>query len=74
VTRFLGNQPMGMSQKASAREIGVDQGTLARWERGAERASAMFDAITPVLADEPKSANACAPGWVRSKNRLEGER
>ena len=25
---------LGMSQKEAAREIGADQGTLARWERG----------------------------------------
>ncbi len=25
---------LGLSQKEAAREIGVDQGTLARWERG----------------------------------------
>ena len=25
---------LGMTQKESARRLGVDQGTLARWERG----------------------------------------
>jgi len=42
-----------MTQKEAALEIGVDQGTLARWERNErEPTGAMLDAITRFLAGD----------------------
>lgn len=35
---------MGITQGESARRIGVDQGTLARWERGEREAAGEFAA------------------------------
>ena len=35
---------MGISQAEAARRIGVDQGTLARWERGEREPSGVFAA------------------------------
>jgi transcriptional regulator with XRE-family HTH domain len=44
---------LGMSQKEAAQEIGVDQGTLARWERGErEPAGVMLDRVTRFLAGD----------------------
>ena len=37
---------LGMTQKETALEIGVDQGTLARWERGErEPTGALLDRV-----------------------------
>jgi DNA-binding XRE family transcriptional regulator len=33
---------LGLTQKSAAREIGVDQGTLARWERGEREPTGTF--------------------------------
>jgi transcriptional regulator with XRE-family HTH domain len=33
---------LGLSQKESARQLGVDAGTLARWERGEREPSGAF--------------------------------
>jgi DNA-binding transcriptional regulator YiaG len=44
---------LGVSQKDAAREIGVDQGTLARWERGErEPAGAFLERLNGFLADD----------------------
>ena len=46
---------LGMSQKESAQEIGVDQGTLARWERGErEPTGSMVVRLKRLLGREPE--------------------
>jgi transcriptional regulator with XRE-family HTH domain len=43
---------LGLSQKEAARQIGVDQGTLARWERGERQPAGVFaDRVTRFLND-----------------------
>ncbi|MFN0168661.1 MAG: recombinase family protein [Bryobacteraceae bacterium] len=43
----------GLSQKEAARDIGVDQGTLARWERGErEPAGRLLDSVTHFLTGD----------------------
>jgi transcriptional regulator with XRE-family HTH domain len=46
---------MGLSQKEAARSLGVDAGTLARWERGErEPTGAFLDSVTRFLADDTR--------------------
>ena len=37
-----GRKAAGLSQKEAARRVGVDQGTLARWERGERQPTGAF--------------------------------
>jgi transcriptional regulator with XRE-family HTH domain len=46
---------MGLSQKEAAHILGVDPGTLARWERGErEPTGAFLDSVTRFLADDTR--------------------
>jgi DNA-binding transcriptional regulator YiaG len=45
---------LGLSQKESAARIGVDQGTLARWERGEREPSDAFLARATRFLDEKR--------------------
>ena len=51
---------MGLSQKESARQVGVDQGTLARWERGEREPAGSFlsrvERIVPGGQPQPSDA------------------
>jgi transcriptional regulator with XRE-family HTH domain len=38
----MNRQLLGISQESLARQIGVDPGTLARWESGAKKPAGMF--------------------------------
>ena len=53
---------LGMSQKEAAREIGVDQGTLARWERGEREPEGMFLKRVERFLDEQEDSEARRAG------------
>jgi site-specific DNA recombinase len=49
---------LGITQKESARQIGVDQGTLARWERGERVPAGAFATKATAFLNSSESASA----------------
>jgi transcriptional regulator with XRE-family HTH domain len=51
-----------MSQKEAASELGVDQGTLARWERGEQEPQGTFLGRVKRFLQDANASDARRPG------------